>query len=46
MINSNKQNDGQSIEQRGKDLDVKKSHTDKLKTSKDKDLKEKEGSKT
>lgn len=46
MIASGKQSEAPSIEQRGKDGDVKKSHTDKLKTSKDKDLKEKEGSKT
>ena len=38
--------DAPSIEQRDKGLDVKKSHTEKLKTSKDKDLKEKDGAKT
>ena len=46
MVASSKQSENPSIEQRGKDLDVKKSHTEKLKTTKDKDLKEKEASKT
>ena len=46
MIISGKQSEAPSIELKDKNGEPKKSHTEKLKSSKDKDLREKEGSKT